>query len=128
MSLEDLIKTQIHEEADEFKKQQRKELEEFLNMQSRMDKDGSEFMKMLERSKMHFGPYALQLAEEFFNKQMKMFQAKLDPTKKDEQEKISFVKMEVFLYGVAEANRLIEQLKSMEVRMNKLAAEADTKQ
>lgn len=36
--------------------------------------------------------------------------------------------MEVFLYGVAEANRLIEQLKSMELRMNKMAAEADTKQ
>jgi len=36
-----------------------------------MDKDGSEFMKMLDRSKMHFGPYAIQLAEEFFEKQMK---------------------------------------------------------
>ena len=33
---------------------------------------------------MHFGPYALQLAEEYFNKQMKRFEAKIDPAKKDE--------------------------------------------
>ena len=39
---------------------------------------------------------------------MKRFEAKMDPSKKDEQEKISFVKMEVFLYGIAEADRLIE--------------------
>ena len=80
---------------------------------------------MLEKSKMHFGPYALQLAEEYFNGQMKRFQAKLDPSKVDEQEKISFVKMEYFLYGVAEANRIIQQLKSMETRINKLSAQAD---
>lgn len=71
MTIEELIQSQIHNEADQFKKQQRKELEEFLNMRAGMDKDGSEFMKMLEKSKMHFGPYALQLAEEFFTKQMK---------------------------------------------------------
>ena len=35
-----------------------------------------------------------------------------------EQEKMSFVKMEYFLYGVSEANRLIEQLKVMEVEIN----------
>lgn len=35
-----------------------------------------------------------------------------------EQEKISFVKMEYFLYGVSEANRLIEQLKVMEIEIN----------
>lgn len=59
---------------------------------------------------------------------MKQFRAKIDPSKRDEQEKISFVKMEVFLYGVSEANRLIQQLKSMEMRMNKLALDADAKQ
>ena len=52
---------------------------------------------------------------------------KLDPSKADEQEKISFVKMEYYLYGVAEAARLIEQLESMEVHINKLAQEADTR-
>lgn len=108
MSLQELIETEVHTAADAFKKQQREELEQFLDMRAGLDKDGTEFMKMLERSKMHFGPYALQLAEEYFNTQMKKFEAKLDPSKKDEQEKISFVKMEYFLYGVAEANRLIE--------------------
>lgn len=68
MTIEELINSQIHQKADEFKKQQRKELEEFLDMRAGMDKDGSEFMQMLEKSKMHFGPYALQLAEEFFAK------------------------------------------------------------
>lgn len=52
----------------------------------------------------------------------------LDPSKADEQEKISFVKMEYYLYGVAEAARLIEQLESMEVHINKLAQEADTRE
>jgi len=83
---------------------------------------------MLERSKMHFGPYALQLAEEFFDNQMKRHQAMLKgKTRADEQEKISFVKMEYFLYGVAEANRLIEQLKCMEVRINRQAREVEIK-
>ena len=127
MSLEELITTEVRQPADEFKKQQRKELEEFLNMRAGLDKDGTEFMQMLERSKMHFGPYAIQLAEEFFKKQMKMFQAKIDPSTQDEQEKISFVKMEYFPYGIAEADRLVLQLKSMEVRINKLAEDADNK-
>ena len=52
----------------------------------------------------------------------------MDPKKADEQEKISFVKMEYYLYGVAEAARLIDQLESMEVQINKLAGEADTAQ
>ena len=82
---------------------------------------------MLEKSKMRFGPYALQLAEEFFNKQMRQIEVKIDPSKRDEQEKISYVKMEYFLYGIAEADRIIEQLKSMEIRMNTLAQEADRK-
>ena len=96
-------------------------------MRAGLDKDGTEFMQMLENSKMRFGPYALQLADEFFNKQMRKIEAKVDPSKLDEQEKISYVKMEYFLYGVAEADRIIEQLKSMEVRMNTLAQEADRK-
>ena len=59
---------------------------------------------------------------------MRKFEIKLDPSKKEEQEKISFVKMEYFLYGCSEANRLIEQLKSMELRINDLAQDADNKE
>ena len=43
-------------------------------------------------------------------------------------EKISFVKMEYFLFGVAEADRLIEQLKTMEVTINMLQDELERRQ
>lgn len=65
-------------------KKERKELETFLDMRAGLDKDGTEFMRMLDKSKMHFGPYAIQLAEEFFDKQMKKFEIKMDPSKKEE--------------------------------------------
>lgn len=65
-------------------KNERKELETFLETRGGMDKDGTEFMTMLDKSKMHFGPYAIQLAEEFFDKQMKKFEIKMDPSKKEE--------------------------------------------
>ena len=109
-------------------KKEREDLEKFLSMNAGVDKDGTEFMRMLDKSKMQFGPYAIQIAEEFFNKQMKQYEIKLDPSKKEEQEKISFVKMEYFLYGCQEANRLIEQLKSMEMRINQLAQDVDNKE
>lgn len=127
MSVEQLIHEEVHQAAHEVKKQQRQELEKFLDMRAGLDKNGTEFMQMLERSKMHFGPYALQLAEEYFEQQMKRFREKKNPALRSEQEKISFVKMEYFLYGVAEADRLIEQLKCMERRINTLAQEADNR-
>ena len=98
-----------------------------MDFQAGLDKDGSEFMRMLNKSKMKFGPYAVQLAEEFFDKQMKKMEQEVRGVNPDEQEKISFLKMEMFLYGISEADRLIEQLKSMEKRINKLAQEADNK-
>ena len=58
---------------------------------------------------------------------MKRYQAKINPSGQDVQEKISFVKMEYFLYGVAEADRLIEQLKCMERRINRLAQDCEMK-
>ena len=39
---------------------------------------------------------------------------------KDEQERISFIKMEYFLYGVVEADLLIEQIKCMETTINEM--------
>lgn len=84
MPLDELVRTTILEDVTAYKKKQRKELERFLDMRAGLDKDGTEFMQMLDQCKMHFGPYALQLAEEYFNKQMKRFEAKIDPAKKDE--------------------------------------------
>ena len=39
---------------------------------------------------------------------------------KDEQERISFIKMEYFLYGCMEANNLIEEIKVMETTNNEM--------
>jgi len=44
MSIEELIKTEVHQAADDFKNQQRKELKEFLDKRGGLDKDGTEFM------------------------------------------------------------------------------------
>ena len=71
MPLEDLIRTEVHEAADEVRKKQREELQHFLGTRAGQDKDGAEFMSMLQRSKTQFGPYAVKLAEEYFRKQLK---------------------------------------------------------
>ena len=55
-------------------------------------------------------------------------QEQKNPGKNFGQEKISFVKMEYFLFGVAEADRLIEQLKVMEVTINMLQDELERRQ
>lgn len=69
MSIEQLIKTEIWDAADEAKKQQRLELKEFLTRKGGMDRDGNEFVKFMEKSKMQFGPYATKLAEQFIQQQ-----------------------------------------------------------
>ncbi len=52
MSIQELIKTEIWDVADEAKKQQRLELKEFLTRKGGMDRDGNEFVKFMEKSKM----------------------------------------------------------------------------
>ncbi len=81
-------------------------------------------MKHLEESKIKFGPYALKVAEDYIRKQ-RLEQELNQKTGADAQEKISFVKMEYFLFGVVEADLLIEQLKHMERRINQLMDEQD---
>ena len=66
---------------------------------------------MLDESKIKFGPHALKLAEEYIQKQRKANEDRENPDgPKDEQEKISFVMMEYFLYGVAEADHAIKEI------------------
>lgn len=121
-SLEQLLAEEVHGESrEEVRKKQREELARFLDARAGQDTDGSEFQALLEESKIRFGPYALKLAEEFFQAQLKRKKMKANPNGvKEDQEKISFVKMEYFLYGVTEADTLIEQIKGMEVAVNKL--------
>jgi hypothetical protein len=66
---------------------------------------------------MQFGPHATKIADIFVKKlEFKMAQSR-NPNIKT-QEFISFLKMEYFLYGVAEANHIITQLRSMEEKIN----------
>ena len=124
----DLIQTEIWDVIDEEQKKQREEWTNFMNRGAMMDPDGAKFMKHLETSKIKFGPYALKIAEDFIHKQRLLMQEQKNPGKNFGQEKISFVKMEYFLFGVAEADRLIEQLKVMEVTINMLQDELERRQ
>ena len=79
MSVEALIRTQIHDAAEEYRKKEREELHAFLDRRAAKDKDGSEFLMLLEQSKTKFGPHAITMAEEFFQKQVKAYEARTNP-------------------------------------------------
>ena len=81
-------------------------------------------MKHLEDSKIRFGPYALKVAEDYIRKE-RFEQERASKGGADAQERISLVKMEYFLFGVVEADSLIEQLKHMEQTINRLMDEQD---
>jgi len=44
MSLQELVETEVHRAADEYKKKQRDELANFLDTRAGIDKNGTEFM------------------------------------------------------------------------------------
>ena len=72
-------------------------------------RDSDQFKELLDKTKTLLGNNAIKLAEEF------VLRAQLDAERKVKgkssiQEKISFVKMEYFLYAFNEANRLMQQL------------------
>ena len=73
------------------------------------DHENDEFKLLLDRTKTKLGNNAAKLAEEF------VLRAQLDAERKvagktSIQEKISFVKMEYFLYAFTDAHRLMQQL------------------
>ena len=130
MPLEELLATEVHAAAEDYRQKQREELATFLNTRAGADADGSEFMAMLEKSKVRFGPHAVTLADAFFKAQLKRHAARTDAeaAQEQEQERISFVKMEYFLYGVTEADRLVGQVRGMEDTVNALADELEDHQ
>lgn len=65
---------------------------------------------MLKQTQSYLGPYSIKLAHEY----LKRFERE----EKSRQERISFVKMEYFLFGVSEAYRTVQELKLMESRIN----------
>ena len=68
MSIQELIRTEVHQKADEAAKKQREELKNFLKTRGGLDHDGQLFMAMLEESKMKLGPYSANIAEQFIQK------------------------------------------------------------
>ena len=63
------------------------------------------------------GPYSIKMASDF----LKM----IERQKSSQQEKISCVKMEYFLYAVSDAHRCVIDLKQMEARINKMQDELE---
>lgn len=61
------------------------------------------------------GPYALKMANDYLKNQ--------EIEKQEKHEKISFVKMEYFLFAVTEAQRCVVDLRQMEARVNDMHAE-----
>lgn len=74
---------------------------------------------------MHFGPYALKLAEQFVERR-KERDFNLLKQGIGHQEMISFVQMEYFLFGVSEADQIVEELKTLETAMKRLMDSIDT--
>ena len=74
-----------------------------------MDYDhGDGFLDLLRETQTYLGPYSIKLAYDYLKRFEKQQQTR--------QEKISFVKMEYFLYGVSEAHRCMLELKQMQTK------------
>jgi len=76
------------------------------------------FLSKMHSSQAYMGPYSLIMAEKFIKKE--------EASKADTRdERISFVKMEYFLYAVSEAHRCVVDLRQMEARNNQLQDELE---
>lgn len=89
---------------------QRELLKKFVESRGMNDHEGDGFMKVLKETQTYLGPYSIKLAHDYLQR--------FEKEEKSKQEKISFVKMEYFLFGVSETYRTIEELKLMESRIN----------
>lgn len=76
------------------------------------------FLSKMHTSQAYMGPYSLIMAEKFI---------KIEEAARANQrdERISFVKMEYFLYAVTEAHRCVVDLRQMEARNNQLQDELE---
>ncbi len=76
-------------------------------------------MGVLKETQSYLGPYSIKMAHDYL---------KSLETSRKQQEKISFVKMEYFLYAVTQAHGLVNELKQMDVRHNELSDELELAQ
>lgn len=76
-------------------------------------KQNDEFQKLMRETKAHLGPNAKAVAEDLLLKSQLEQERKMH-NKPTIQEKISFVKMEYFLYVFVEAQRLMKEIEKLE--------------
>lgn len=69
--------------------------------------ESKELRKLLDEAKVKMGAYSFRLAEEFLLKYKNQLE---HGSKRGVQERISFVKMEYFLYAFSEAFRLMKEI------------------
>lgn len=81
------------------------------------DHHGDGFMEILRQTQTYLGPYSIKMAHDYIKR--------FEREEKTRQERISFVKMEYFLYGVTEAYRTVEELKLMESKLNAVTDELE---
>ncbi|CDW75782.1 UNKNOWN [Stylonychia lemnae] len=117
MKIEDLLRTQVNMPQQEYEKQQRIMLKKFAESQGKYDSEGEGFLEVLRQTQAYLGPYSIKLAQDYLDKFKKQ--------ERNKSEKISFVKMEYFLFGVSETYRIIEELKALEGRMEELHKDLD---
>lgn len=85
-------------------------MKRFVDTKGHADKDGEGFLEVLRQTQSMIGPHSIKLAHDYLNRS--------EREAKSKQEKISFVKMEYFLYGITEAHTIVQELKHLESRIN----------
>lgn len=111
MTFEQLMQTiqNIDPKEEEMKEQQA--LKNYVETKGYGDYHGEGFVNVLHETKSYLGPYSIKMAHDYLRK--------LETSKKA-QEKISFVKMEYFLYAVTQAHETVCDLRRMDIRFNEI--------
>jgi hypothetical protein len=86
-------------------------LKNYIETKGYGDYHGEGFLSVLHETQSYLGPYSIKMAHDYLRK--------LETSKK-EQEKISFVKMEYFLFAVTQAHETVCDLRRMDIRFNEI--------
>ncbi len=92
-------------------------LMKFVATKGSEDHHGDGFLQILRQTQAYLGPYSIKMAHDYIKR--------FEREERTKQERISFVKMEYFLYAVSEANRNIEELRLMEAKLGEVQDEVD---
>ena len=111
MTFDQLLQTIDTSDPREEEIKQAEALKKFVETKGYGDHQGEGFLAVLKQTQSYLGPYSLKMAHDYLRKV---------ETSKKQQEKISFVKMEYFLYAVSQAHETICDLRRMDNRYNEL--------